>query len=253
MEQTIDLLKIKVLETRREMGNLAGKDVVAQIHELLDKQAEVSIIFAAAPSQMELYDALIKSDIEWKRVNAFHMDEYVGLDVDNPQSFRRYLKDHFFDQLNFNSVHLIEGDSSDIKQECLRYEDLLNTFKPDVVCLGIGENCHIAFNDPPVADFNDSVLVKPVILDEACRNQQVNDGCFPTFDDVPKEALTLTIPAIFNAKYLFCVVPGPTKSQAVLHTVKEEISEKFPSTILRKHPNATLYLDRDSAALISKS
>lgn len=253
MVKTIDLLQVKVKSSRAEMGKSAGEEVTRCIHQLLDKQDELSIIFAAAPSQMELYAALIQSDVDWSRVNAFHMDEYVGISVDNPQSFRRYLKDQFFDKLNFKSVHLIRGDAKNIENECIRYEELLNSYQPDIVCLGIGENCHIAFNDPPVADFNDTVLVKPVTLDVACRNQQVNDGCFPTFDDVPKEALTLTIPAIFNAKYLFCVVPGPTKAQAVLHTLEDEVSEKFPSTILRKHPNATLYLDLDSAALISKS
>lgn len=253
MNLKIDELDVKVLDNRKLMGEKAGKDVIDRIHDLLNKQNEVSIIFAAAPSQKELYEALINSDVDWSRVNAFHMDEYVGLSVDSPQSFRRYLKDNFFDKLSFNSIHLIEGDSIEVEKECRRYENLLNKFNPDIVCLGIGENCHIAFNDPPVADFNDTVLVKQVLLDEACRNQQVNDGCFPTFNEVPKEALTLTIPAIFRAKYLYCVVPGPTKSQAIFNTLKADISEKFPSTILRKHTNAVLYLDRDSASLISKS
>ncbi|WP_270087789.1 glucosamine-6-phosphate deaminase [Sphingobacterium sp. SYP-B4668] len=247
----MDLLNLSVSTSRTQMGAAAAADVAARIVQLLEKQEEVSVIFAAAPSQLELYRALIDTDVDWSRVNAFHMDEYVGLSEDSPQSFRRYLKEHFFDMLPFRSVHLLRGEADDATEECIRYGQLLEEYSPDLVCLGIGENCHLAFNDPPVANFKDPVKVKRVSLDDTCRQQQVNDGCFPSFDAVPAEALTLTIPTLFEIPYLYCVVPGPSKAQAVKWTLEEPVSERFPSTILRKHPNTTLYLDQDSASLIA--
>jgi len=235
------------------MGQAAASDIATRISQLLKEKEEISIIFAAAPSQLELYEALIRADIDWSRVNAFHMDEYVGLDEKSPQSFRRYLKDHFFDQLRFRTTHLIQGEADDLTAECVRYGHLLDEYKPDLVCLGVGENCHLAFNDPPVADFHDPVKIKKVRLDEVCRQQQVNDGCFATLEAVPREALTLTIPALFEASYLYCVVPGRSKANAVKCTLEEPIDERYPSTILRLHPQAILYLDCDSASLITNS
>ena len=250
MERKVDNLLVETYETREQMGRAAAKDVRDTIAKLLENQEEVNVVFAAAPSQKDLYQGLLEQDIPWYRINALHMDEYFGLTEDNAQSFRNYLKKNLFEKVAFKNIHYIQGENEDVDAECIRYSELLRTFKPDVVCMGIGENTHIAFNDPPVADFNDSKLVKKVELDEVCRQQQVNDGCFPTIGDVPTHALTLTIPALVSASHIFCVVPNITKAQAVYHTLNEKISEKYPSTILRRHPHAKLYLDKDSSSLL---
>lgn len=228
------------------MGESAATDVAAKVTTLLKVQPEVNIIFAAAPSQNEFLSAFINKDIEWNSINAFHMDEYIGLHPDAHQAFGNFLKDRIFSKLPFKSINYINGNTEDIENECNRYQNLLTQYSPDIVCLGIGENGHLAFNDPPVADFNDDKLVKQVELDETCRRQQVNDGCFKTIDEVPTHALTLTIPALMSAGYLSVVVPGPAKAQAVYNTLHQPIEELYPSTILRRHTNAVLYLDKDS-------
>lgn len=245
-----DNLRIKVLESRTLMGELAAASVTSKINQLLKTKEEVNMVFAAAPSQNEFLAALVKKDIEWSRVNAFHMDEYIGLDAKAPQGFGNFLRERLFDIVEFKTVHYLNGNAADAEQECLRYANLLDHYKTDIVCMGIGENTHLAFNDPHVADFNDPVLVKVVDLDEQCRAQQVNDGCFNTIEEVPTHALTLTIPALFKATYAYCMVPGEKKAHAVYHTLNESITEKYPSTILRKHPNAILFTDEKSSALI---
>lgn len=232
------------------MGESAATAVAAKIKSLLTIQPEVNIIFAAAPSQNEFLAAFIANDMEWNRINAFHMDEYIGLNPDAPQAFGNFLKDRIFSRLPFKSINYLSGNAVDIDEECERYQTLLAQYPPDIVCLGIGENGHLAFNDPPVADFNDPKPVKQVELDLACRQQQVNDGCFDSIDDVPTHALTLTIPALLSAAYLSAVVPGPTKAQAVYNTLYQPVTELYPSTILRTHGGAVLYLDKDSSALL---
>lgn len=250
-EQT-GTLTVRIYDTRAEMGHAAGNDAADVIVALLEKKPEINMIFAAAPSQNETLDALCaRTDIDWTRVNAYHMDEYIGLSADAPQRFGTFLKNAIFGKRPFRSVNYIDCTGSDPEAECARYATLLEKVKIDVVMLGIGENGHIAFNDPPVADFADKRIIKPVQLDEICRNQQVNDGCFARLEDVPKTALTLTIPTLFNADYLFCSVPAATKADAVYHTVTDaEISTKCPATIMRRHPHAVLYCDKDSAAKI---
>ena len=182
---TVDKLKVRIYVSRLQMGAEAAEHVAGKIKELLLNQRFVSIIFAAAPSQNEfLFSLSQEKDINWKRVNAFHMDEYIGLGNNATQCFAYFLKENIFNKVSFNEVHYINGNAEDLHSECLRYTDLLNQFPADIVCMGIGENGHIAFNDPPVADFNDPQLVKIVTLDHACRQQQVNDGCFKNFQDV---------------------------------------------------------------------
>ena len=250
-EQT-GTLAVRIYDTRAEMGNAAGNDAADVIVALLKKKPEINMIFAAAPSQNETLAALCeRKDIDWTHVNAYHMDEYIGLSADAPQRFGTFLKNAIFGKLPFRSVSYINCTGSDPEVECARYAALLKKVKIDVVMLGIGENGHIAFNDPPVADFADKRIIKPVQLDEICRSQQVNDGCFARLEDVPKTALTLTIPTLFNADYLFCSVPAATKADAVYHTVNDaEISTKCPATVMRRHPHAVLYCDKDSAAKI---
>lgn len=245
-----DKLKVLVLEDRKLLGARAAEAVYKQITELLNEMSFINIIFAAAPSQNEFLSALIEKDIDWSRINAFHMDEYIGLDADAPQGFGNFLKAGLFDKVSFRSVNYLNGNAADVEKECFRYESLLKEFPPHIVCMGIGENSHIAFNDPHVADFNDLKRVKVVDLDEECRQQQVNDGCFSTISQVPKMAITLTIPLLFSGKYLFCMVPGEKKAKAVHHTVTQEVTEKYPSTILRKHNNALMFTDVQSSVFL---
>ncbi|MDB5118333.1 MAG: Glucosamine-6-phosphate deaminase [Mucilaginibacter sp.] len=245
-----DSLTTKVFESRSLMGLDAANLVSEKIGELLKTKEFVNIIFAAAPSQNDFLDELTKKDIEWNRINAFHMDEYVGLDANAPQGFGNFLKDRLFKKVPFRSVQYLNGNAADLKVECDRYANLLSLQPADIVCMGIGENTHLAFNDPHVADFNDQNIVKIVDLDMECRQQQVNDGCFNRIEEVPTHALTLTIPTLFKSAYVYCIVPGEKKAEAVYHTLNENITEKYPSTILRKHPNAILFIDKKSSVLI---
>ena len=246
-----DKLLVKVYDNRAEMGKGAAEDIRAAILELFKTRDTINIIFAAAPSQNDTLAALCEyEDIDWSRVNAFHMDEYVGLKKDAPERFATYLDEHIFSKKSFASVNYIDP-SNDIESECDRYSELLRKNPVDIVILGIGENGHIAFNDPGVADFNDPVLIKPAELDLVCRNQQVNDGCFPSLDKVPTHALTLTVPALVAAKYMFCSVPAPTKAWAVKETVTtDRLDEHCPATAMRTHGGAIMYCDKDSAALL---
>lgn len=246
-----DNLKVNVFDTREDMGKKAAQDVINKMKELLLKNDEVNMVFAAAPSQNEFLEVLVNAEgIDWERINAFHLDEYIGLDDDATQKFGNFLKDKIFSRVNFKTVNYLNGNAKDIKEECERYGKLLQKHPIDIACIGIGENGHIAFNDPPVADFNDKYAVKQVTLDEKCRNQQVNDGCFESIDEVPKYALTMTVPAIFASKYIYCIVPGKTKATAIQDTLEGPIDESCPASILRKHTNAMLYIDKDSASLI---
>lgn len=179
------------------------------------------------------------------------MDEYVGLEKEAPQGFGNFLKEKFFSKVVFKTINYINGQATDLEEECQRYENLLKQFPPHIVCMGIGENTHIAFNDPHVADFKDTKLVKVVDLDEACRKQQVNDGCFSEINDVPVYALTLTVPALISGKEVFCMVPGKTKANAIKLTLTEDVKQEYPSTILRQHDNTTLFIDEDSYSLTS--
>jgi glucosamine-6-phosphate deaminase len=248
----IEKLKVKIAENRAVMGKYAAEEVANRIKVLLNGKEEIRMVFAAAPSQNEFLSEFVKMNLEWDRIVAFHMDEYLGLNDDAEQLFSRYLTNNIFSKVNFKKVNLLKSNAKDPKKECNRYSSLLSEKPIDIVCMGIGENGHIAFNDPPVADFNDEEKVKIVELDAECRQQQVNDGCFSTFDQVPKTAITLTVPMLLSASHLSIVVPGERKANAVYKTLYSEISTSCPSTILRKHSNAILYLDTDSAKNINK-
>jgi len=246
-----DKLKVKAYSSRDEMGKRAASDIADTIQNLLQSKPVLNIIFAAAPSQQECLSYLVENkSIEWSRINAFHMDEYIGLPDGAPQSFGNFLKNHIFAKVPFRTVNYINGSNPDYEQECDRYAKLLADNPVDIVCLGIGENGHIAFNDPPVADFNDPKAIKVVELDLVCRQQQVNDKCFESLKQVPTHAFTLTIPTLLSAEYLFCVVPATNKAEAVYRTLNEEISEKCPATILRTKDNVILYLDKESSVRI---
>lgn len=247
----VDKLDYIAFETRTEMGEYSAKEATKEINRQIAEKGEINMIFAAAPSQNDFLKALIAdTSIDWTKIHAFHMDEYIGLAADAPQGFGNFLKNAIFGRVPFASVDYIDCTAKDPEAECERYSALLNANKCDIIIMGIGENGHIAFNDPHVADFNDKKTVKVVSLDETCRMQQVNDGCFASIDDVPKFALTLTIPTLVAAESVFCIVPAKTKANAVKRTLCGDINEECPATILRRHDNATLYLDNDSSALI---
>ena len=247
----VDKLRVEIYENRTLMGEAAARDIKAKIAELLSKKAEINMIFAAAPSQNDVLKALVEdTSIEWNRVNAYHMDEYIGLDKDAPQGFGNFLKAHIFGLVPFKSVNYIDITATDPDAEAARYGALLDANPTDIVVMGIGENGHIAFNDPPVANFKDEKTVKPVKLDEICRQQQVNDGCFASIDKVPTHAMTLTVPTLVRAPYLFCIVPAPTKANAVYETLNGSIDEHCPASILRLQENAVLYLDNESSKLL---
>lgn len=246
-----DLMQVNVYENRQAMGEAAAADIAAAVKAVLSEQEYCNMIFAAAPSQNEVLAALAGDrSIDFSRINAFHMDEYIGLPGDAPQAFGNFLRRAIFEKVPFHSVSYINGNAEDIEAECARYTALLREYPTDIVCLGIGENGHVAFNDPPVADFADPVLIKPVPLDPVCRQQQVNDGCFASIDLVPTHALTLTVPALMAGKKLFCVVPASTKARAVRETVNGQIGTHCPATAMRNHGAATLYLEPASAALL---
>jgi glucosamine-6-phosphate deaminase len=249
-ELAVDEIKVKVYETRLQMGASAAADVAKKIRELSAEQPFVNLVFAAAPSQEEFLAHLVLEDVDWLRVNAFHMDEYMGLDQKAPQSFGQFLQKRLFGKLPFHKVFYINGAAEDLLEECQRYSNLLREYPTDIVCMGIGENSHIAFNDPHVADFKDPLLVKVVDLDLISRMQQVHDHCFEQLADVPVSAITLTIPALLGAPFIYCVVPGSHKAKAVYHTLRSVVNEKYPSTALRNHIHATLYLDKESAIQI---
>ena len=244
--EQVDELTVRVFATRQEMGVAAGQAIVEKIKALLREKERLRIVFAAAPSQNEMLDFLATADgIDWSRIDAFHMDEYVGLAADAPQRFAHFLTTRLFARVKPRHVYLID-DLAGADAACERYKQLLSQGPIDIVCLGVGENGHLAFNDPPVADFTDPDVIKRVQLDAVCRQQQVNDGCFPSLTDVPEEALTLTIPTLLSGEHLFCVVPGPTKRQAINAMLTGPVTTACPASVLRRHPNCTLFVDRDA-------
>lgn len=236
-----------VAASRAAMGKRAAEDIAEEMRRRLQLQHCIRMIFAAAPSQSEMLSALqLMPGIDWSRVTAFHMDEYLGLAANAPQRFGLWLRRAIFDHLPFGAVHLLEPGSNP-EAAAATYANTLAEASIDIVCCGIGANGHLAFNDPP-ADLNDPADVKVVELDCACRQQQVDDRCFERLEEVPTHALTLTVPRLLDADRIFCCVPGSLKKIAVRRTLMDPISGAVPATALRMHPNWSLYLDEDSAA-----
>lgn len=248
--KTEDGLRVRIFATRSEMGRAAAEHAAALIREHLQTHETMHAIFAAAPSQNEFLAELLRQNIDFERIHAFHMDEYVGLPADAPQGFGNFLRRTIFDKVPFAGVHYINGQAADCDAECKRYGALLQAHVPDIVFMGIGENGHIAFNDPPVADFHDAHLVKKVELDHMCRQQQVNDGCFAALEEVPRFALTVTVPGLMRAAHHICVVPGTQKAAAVRNTLLAPVGEQCPATALRRAADAVLYLDEASAGAL---
>lgn len=243
-----DTLKVKIFETADLMGKAAAENVAAFLNAAIAEKGFANLILATGASQFQFLEHLQKHEIDWQKITVFHLDEYKGLPETHPASFRKYLKERILEKVNPRQVYYLNGDAADAEQEAARYEALLKQHPIDMACIGIGENGHIAFNDPPVADFNDPHLVKVVELDEACRRQQLGEGWFPTFEDVPTHALSLTIPAIMRCKAISCVVPDDRKAAAVYNTLNAVVSTSCPATVLRTHPDTILYLDKGSAS-----
>ncbi|MGO1077423.1 6-phosphogluconolactonase [Inquilinus sp. CA228] len=239
-------IDVQVHPSRAEMGRAAAAVVAAKLRRRLADGGSARMIFAAAPSQAEMLDALVaEPGIDWGRVTAFHMDEYIGLAPDAPARFALWLRRNLFDRVPFGAVHLIDP-GADPAGAAADYARALAQAPIDIVCLGIGVNGHLAFNDPPVADLTDPLDVKVVELDAVCRRQQVDDGCFPGFGDVPTHAITLTVPRLLRADRLVCVVPGAAKREAVYRALNDPIGAACPATALRRHPAVTLFLDPES-------
>lgn len=243
-----DKLQVRVYPTSEEMGAAAADLVERNLQATIAERGEANLILATGMSQMPFLTVLPEKKIDWSKVRVFHLDEYTNLSDQHPASFRRYLKERILDIVKPGEVHLINGDAADLQAEMDAYEALLKKHPIDVACIGIGENGHIAFNDPPVADFEDSRWVKEVELDYDCRMQQVNEGWFPSYEETPRHAVTLTIPAIMSCRVISCVVPGERKVEAVRNTLNGPISTACPASILRRHEDVTLFLDSDSAS-----
>lgn len=233
------------------LSEAAAEVVAERINAALTLRGEANIVLATGASQYDFLAALrARTGIEWSRVTAFHLDEYLGLAPEHPASFRRFLQERFFDHLQLKAVHLLAGDAPDPQAEIARYSSLLAAHPIDVACIGIGENGHLAFNDPP-ADFDTQAAVLLVNLDEACRQQQVGEGHFPDLAAVPPQALSMSIPAILAARTISCVVPDRRKAEAVRCALEGPITPDCPASALRRHPDCKLFLDAASSSLLA--
>ena len=246
----IENLSVKIYGQTKEMGAAAADYVTRKLKDAIEKKGRANLILATGASQFSFLEALQTKEIDWGKITVFHLDEYKGISESHPASFRKYLKERILNKVAPKKIYFLNGDAANLQLEIKNYEEALKAHPIDIACIGIGENGHIAFNDPAVADFKDPKLVKVVELDEACRNQQLGEGWFPTFADVPKEAVTLTISAIMNCKAISCVVPDERKAQAVYNSLYGDISTSCPASILRTHPETVLFLDKASASLI---
>jgi len=246
------LLDVRIFDDADALGSAAARDTVAVIGAAIRERGHANVMFASGNSQFTFLDRLASSGgVDWSLVTGFHMDEYVGLPADHPAGFGRYMRERVIDRLHPAEFHVIDGEAPDAEAECRRYSALLGSHPIDLCCLGIGENGHLAFNDPPVADFGDPADVKVVELDDECRRQQVGEGHFPDVESVPTHALTVTIPALLRAGRVFAIVPEARKAEPVRRALEGPIDPSCPASILQTQAHATLYLDRQSAALLA--
>ncbi len=249
-ETRIEDLQVSIYRTNEAMGEAAAEEAADTIRRVIQERGEANTIFATGNSQLTFLQALREMDVDWSKVNVFHMDEYVGIDPDHPASFPKFLRRHLIDHVDPKAFYPVETRTDDLEKACKQYEALLRAHPADLCALGIGENGHLAFNDPPFADFDDPVWVKVVKLDERSRRQQVGEGHFANLDEVPTHAITLTIPALLAARRVLAIVPEARKAEAVFRALKGPITPDCPASILRRTPHAHLYLDADSAAKV---
>jgi glucosamine-6-phosphate deaminase len=246
-----DELPVVVYETNQEMGAAAANEAKEIINKAIQEKGVANIIVATGNSQLSFFEALrVLPDIDWSKVHAFHMDEYIDLPAGHTASFPYYLHKQFIDHVKGIHFYPVPGNSKTLREDMLAYEKLLRDHPTDLCVLGIGENGHLAFNDPPFADFDDPVYIKKVRMDDCSRRQQVGEGHFKSIEEVPLHALSLTIPALRSAKRMLCIVPEARKADAVYRTKTEPVNDGCPSTILKKTSWAKLYLDKDAAAKI---
>jgi len=244
-------MQINISDSKSELGKRAAARGAEWIRSAQKKNPSISIVVATGASQFEMLSELVRAPgIDWSKITAFHLDEYVGMPMTHPASFRKYLWERFHSRLPLPlaAFHYIDAEK-DAPAECRRLSDLIRNTTIDVAFIGIGENGHLAFNDPP-ADFEIEDPYIVVSLDEACRKQQLGEGWFPTFDDVPKQAISMSIKQIMRSRAIVCTVPDKRKAEAVKGSVKDPITPKVPGSILQKHQNVELFLDRDSASLL---
>jgi len=243
-------LDIRVFDTKAEVGQAAARDAARIINEAIDERGAAFVIAATGASQFEFLDALVQQKIDWARVVYFHLDEYVGLPESHPASFRRYLKERLASPIHPKAFHFLDGEARDINQECRRVGDLIAQQTIDVAFVGIGENGHLAFNDPP-ADFETEEPYLVVNLDETCRQQQVGEGWFKSIAEVPTQAISMSIKQIVKSRNLLCIVPDQRKAEAVRASVTLAVSPLRPASILQQHEHVTLYLDHQSSSLLT--
>lgn len=242
-------MKVRVYPNAKDVGQAAAESVAAALRELSAERDAIGVIFATGASQIATLQALTSiPDLPWEKVHGFHMDEYIGIDENHPASFRRYLHEKLTSRVSMAAFAAMDGSAEDLGKVQREYMEKLNAADPQICLLGIGENGHLAFNDPDEADFDDPEPMKVVTLDRACREQQLAEGWFPSFDDVPKQALTLTIPTLLRVPKLVASVPGKRKAASVRRTLRDPISVDCPATILRTHGDVTICLDEESAS-----
>lgn len=242
---------VQIHASEEALGAAAAQQAAGWIHDAIAQSGRARIVVATGNSQLALIGALVRQQgVDWKRVDVFHMDEYVGISRDHPASFRKWIRTRVEEVVRPGSVEYLDGDAPHLDAEIARYARLLSASPVDLAFVGIGENGHIAFNDPAVADFEDALMVKRVVLDPDCRQQQVGEGHFQNIDAVPREALTLTCPALFRARCWICSVPEARKAKAVRSALEGPVSTVCPGSLVRTHPNATVYLDTHSSSLL---
>jgi glucosamine-6-phosphate deaminase len=245
----VEAVKVEIYPDAVSLGKAAAQAAGEAIKEIEKRQATINVIFATGASQLDMLDALTKIDnLPWAKVRGFHMDEYIGLPISHPASFRRYLREKLTEKVRLKEFNEVDGTGTDAEAFSRDYAAKLRVAEPQLCLMGIGENGHLAFNDPGVADFKDPLDVKVVHLDRVCREQQAAEGWFASTDEVPESAITITIPALLRVPRLIVSVPGSRKAAIVRRSLTESISTDCPATILRAHPNATIYLDEASAA-----
>jgi len=248
--RTIDRMQVYIFESKEKLGQRAAEDLAVLLTRLVEKEGKASVILATGNSQSDFFRALRKlKGVPWDKVTLYHMDEYMGMSDQHPASFARYIRENLANSIHPAIFHHIRGDSSDTASELNRYTNLFREFPPDICVMGIGENGHLAFNDPP-ADFETKEVMHLVNLDTRCRTQQVGEGHFPRLDDVPKRAFSLTIHALLNVKDALVVVPEARKAMAVKAALQGPVTADCPASILKTRPNVILYLDRESASLL---
>lgn len=245
-------MKVHLFEKKSDMGVAAAVKAAQLINEVVQRHGEANIILATGASQFEMLSALVVEPIEWNKVGVFHLDEYIGLSSSHPASFRNYLQKRFVDKVpNLRTFHAVNGESTDAAEECHRLSKIIRAVRIDLACVGIGENGHLAFNDPP-ADFETDEPFIIANLDRACRKQQVGEGWFPSIENVPTQAISMSIQQIMKSSSIVCTVPDRRKADALKKTIEGEVSNMIPASILQQHKDCHIFADEEAGSLLEK-